>query len=106
MDDIMRIIDPERQKSYKRDYPTIFRPNEKQIEYLMKSEGWHTQSVNCALSNIYHKYVEMNVLRIENLIFYRPIKPLNNAEFEYFFRFGSKCEGFSVDKIRFSYGIL
>ena len=33
-------------------------------------------------------------------------QPLNNAEFEYFFRFGSKCEGFSVDKIRFSYGIL
>lgn len=101
---IESIIDHEKQEVFKKNKLVVFHPSEEQTEYLLKSNGWVKSSINCSLNYSSNRFFEMEVLHIGKLIFYRPIEPYNNAEFENFFGFGCKCSGFTKNRIRFSYG--
>jgi len=79
----------------------LLEPDE--INYLNSLEGWKIKPVEYTFGDS-HNITLMNVLKIGNLVFYKPINKVKNTEFERFSGFGCHCNGFSQDKIRFSYG--
>lgn len=107
MNAIESIIDIDKQNIFKinGNKKIVFHPSKEQTEYLLNCQGWKLSSVNCTLDK-YNRFVDMKILCIGYLIFYRPVKEYHNAEFENFFDFGCKCDGFSINKIRFSYGYV
>ena len=91
------------QESFKKSYRDVLSLNSDESNYLNSLEGWEIKTVEYTLGYS-HKTTLMNVLKIENLVFYKPIDKVENAEFERFFGFGCHCNDFSQDKIGFSYG--
>ena len=102
-----RLIDPKNQKIFYRDYLCVFTPKSNERTILLHQEGWKIRDVNYCLGGS-SLITKMYVLIIGNLIFYRPIKKIDKAEFENFFGYGpfatDDCRYFSTNIIKFSYG--
>ena len=98
---LRKLIDE--QEKFKRPYKAVFSVTEDATDELLAREDWHEEEVEYSLGDS-HCVTQMNVLQIENLTFYRPIKPVNKGEFERFFNLGCCCAGYSNKIIRISYG--
>ena len=91
------------QDLFKRGRKSVFSVKSDESDYLNLLEGWIPEYVEYTLGDSY-KVTLMDTLKIENLIFYRPIEKIQNGEFERFFGFNCGFSDFMQNKIRFSYG--
>lgn len=110
INEINSMMDPIKQKSFKKDYLCVFTPSKTQTDYLIRQKGWYHANVDYYMHGAIKAYTQMNVLNIGNLTFYRPLKKLYKAEFENFFGYGPFSHlpmgvpNFSTDIVKFSYG--